>query len=114
MTFSMRLDEGLRGRLEERAVLEGRSLANVIERLLELGLGQVVTERSAAVVDSGPVVQPSPDGVGLGRGEDARPGRSVTSCAAAENHVPGVKCLVCDTWVRDVREVKTDFKKVVK
>ena len=41
----MRLDDGLRGRLEERAVLEGRSLANLIERLLELGLGTVVSER---------------------------------------------------------------------
>jgi hypothetical protein len=45
----MRLDDGLRGRLEERAVLEGRSLANLIERLLELGLGTVVTERDGHV-----------------------------------------------------------------
>ena len=118
MTFSMRLDEGLRGRLEARAVLEGRSLANVIERLLELGLGQVVTER-----DEGRVVAESRrTGVdvdrSVGEGDSRTPvlisSRSVTSCAAAENHVPGVKCLVCDTWVRDVREVKTDFKKVVK
>jgi len=42
-----------------------------------------LTERTAAVVDSGPVVQPSPDGVGPGRGEDARPVRSVSAVSSS-------------------------------
>jgi len=114
VTFSMRLDEGLRGRLEARAVLEGRSLANLIERLLELGLGQVVTER-----DEGRVVAESRrTGVdvdrSVGEGDSRTPvlisSRSVTSCAAAENHVVGTKCLVCNEWPTVVREVKPDWK----
>ena len=50
-------------------------------------LAGALTERTAAVVDSGPVVQPTVETVGPGRGEDARPVRSVsaslTSSAAA-------------------------------
>ena len=90
MTFSLRLDEGLRGRLEERAVLEGRSLANLIERLLELGLGQVVTERDghlAATTGTPGLDEP------LAAGSVAS--RSVTSCANVRFHRPGTFCKQC-------------------
>lgn len=86
MTFSMRLDEGLRARLEERAVLEGRSLANLIERLLELGLGQVVTERDGDW-------QP---GAGVIASLEAAPSRSVTICPNERFHRSGVFCKGCE------------------
>ena len=39
------VDEALMARLVERATVEGRTLSNMVERLLSLGLGTVVTER---------------------------------------------------------------------
>lgn len=44
VALSVRLDPGLHERLVERAVVERRSMTNMIELLLERGLGTVVTE----------------------------------------------------------------------
>jgi hypothetical protein len=94
VTFSLRLDEGLRLRLEERAVVEGRSLANMLERLLELGLGQVVTERDHAGQ------QMAAGDLGTRSEADKTvvhpvSSRSVTSCPNERFHRSGVFCKGC-------------------
>jgi len=43
---SARLDEGLMARIVARAEVEQRTLTGMLERLLTLGLGTVVTERA--------------------------------------------------------------------
>jgi hypothetical protein len=96
---SARLDEGLLLRVRERSVMEGRSFTNMVERLLGLGLGTVVTERdgSAGVAsDAG-----TPVGRLHGTADQApAPSRSVTAvCPNARMHRPGVYCKSCGETV---------------
>jgi hypothetical protein len=135
--MSCRIDSDLRVALAGEALSEGRSVANMLERVLadryrrgavlvERDSGDagsvdegpsrtyrsrtsrdgsevsvtpissrsastepaVVTERSAAVVDSGPVVQVGEGQASAqGRGEDDRPGRSVTAVPSVVHDV---------------------------
>lgn len=74
--------------LLERARVEGRTLSNMVERLLSLGLGQVVDEgdgnsgrrRSMDIAGSNPAAAPSP---------------SSTSCPRANHHRRGEWCKAC-------------------
>ena len=92
---SARLDEGLVALIVERASVEQRSLTNMLERLLSLGLGQVVTERDEMIAQV-------PEGVAAQEGkvqEGLRPdraSRSVTICANERFHRPGVFCKACE------------------
>ena len=96
---SCRLDEGLVARIEARRLVEQRTLTNMLERLLSLGLGQVVTER-----DEGRVVAESRrTGVdvdrSVGEGDSRTPvlisSRSVTVCPNQRFHREGVFCKGC-------------------
>lgn len=96
----VRLPEGLLARVEERAVVEGRTLTGMVERLLFLGLGTVVTER-----DGGGVVAESrrtvvdgarSDGEGDSRTPVSVASRSVTAgCGRSGFHRAGVFCKSC-------------------
>ncbi len=93
---STRWDEELLGVVRARAVVERRTLTGMLERLVVLGLGRVVEERAAAVVDSGTVVQTVAGETAVpGRGEVSRPARSSTACSNAHFHRAGVFCKTC-------------------
>lgn len=118
VTFSMRLDDGLRKRLEERATVEGRTLANLIERLLTLGLGTVVTERGGESAGQSGLARASGSLSGGDRPEDlgrvSQPPLSVTpeTCPFRfGGHNPGTKCEKCGgSFPVARREVKPDPK----
>jgi len=108
VTFLMRLDEGLRRRLEERASMERRSLASLIERLLELGLGQMVEGREAGVALSGS----ARDGGEVGS-NPAPVSRPSTICSREKTHgTSNSRCPECG-WLPTQSGKKTfqpDFK----
>lgn len=98
---SARLDEGLVARIVARAEVEQRTLTGMLERLLTLGLGTVVTER-----DGGGIVAESRrtvvDGYRSGSEGDSRTpasmaSRSVTAvCGNERFHRVGVFCKTCE------------------
>lgn len=92
-----RISDALAERIVLRASVEMRSLSNMIERLLELGLGQVVTD-AVGVGDS----RLGADGQSLGvestvGGDSVSRGRpaSVTVCPNVRFHRSGTFCKQC-------------------
>jgi hypothetical protein len=97
-----RIPDVLAERIAARASSETRSLSNMIERLLELGLGQVVTERDQGEDGSDGRLGSAVASVPLG-GESTEPltspahssPRSVTVCPNRRFHRSGVFCKAC-------------------
>ena len=92
-----RIPEELRVVLQSRAVLEGRSFSNLVERLLELGLG--------VIGPVGPV--PCARAAFHGASECQECGWKPSVASPAAVAVPAAPVVVP---VRDVREVKPDWK----
>lgn len=98
---STRIAEDVHARIVERALVEERTLSAMIERLVRLGLGTVVTEREvpAQVINrDGAVGQPLGGSPGSTEGSSPprSPSRSVTAvCSRAHMHRSGEWCKSC-------------------
>ena len=97
-----RISDALAERIALRASVEMRSLSNMIERLLELGLGQVVTERDQGAEGSGRQTGLSRAVVSGGGGSTESlsslapsSSRSVTVCENERFHRSGTFCKQC-------------------
>ena len=82
--LSVALSEGMAARVRGQAELECRSVSNMLERLVVLGLAAVVTERDASdglLRDPGVGASPRgpSDGVGVSRSVTAGPERMPVS-----------------------------------
>ena len=78
--LTLSLSEGLAARVRERASVEGRSLSNMLERLVVLGLGAVVTERGGTDPERGHMrAEVSQQASGASSSIQQTPPRSVTA-----------------------------------
>jgi hypothetical protein len=87
---SSRLSADVHARIVERALLEERSVSAMIERLLKLGLGTVVTGEVGDERGGSAGSIPAPNGV-------TTSSSPVTTdvCLKAANHRPGSHCTAC-------------------
>lgn len=101
--ITARLDQGLVARIEARAEVEQRTLTGMLERLLTLGLGTVVTERADRVPQGDGALADGLAHVSASAVDDLRESarvgtaRSVTSvCENERFHRVGVFCKTCE------------------
>jgi hypothetical protein len=102
--LTLSLSEGLAARVRERSVLEERSVSAMLERLVRLGLGTVVSERDQGngrrMAAEGSSLGPSAQSDGSTGTSVVAPVVSPRSVAAGFDAAPAAA----------VREFKPDFK----
>lgn len=88
---SAKIPEELRDAMQERAAFEGRSFSNMLERLVGLGLGTVVSEAG--------VTHPAGNGGEVYRGSiplvTAPVSLTAANCPVRQNHRSGSQCNTC-------------------
>ncbi len=103
--MSAKIPEELRDAMQERAALEGRSFSNMLERLVGLGLGTVVSEAG--------VTHPAGNGGEVYGGSTPSAAAPVSltaaNCPVRQNHRAGSRCNTCKT-VFPSKEVTPDWK----